>query len=168
MRGKLMAASLIAVRSIDNGVMKLFKYETVGSQIAFLDRAVIKAVERFAEEVVRLALQCVQFFEGVYFSNQRNRGQELFTVQRTHPSFVALDKMLDRGAARPQHGKKQNRDQDVVAVFFHECSFVAVNASRGSPGAQAARHPCRCLVSQSWLRSAFLSRAKAERRIAPG
>jgi hypothetical protein len=31
--------------------MKLFKYETLGSQIAF-----IKAVERFAEEVVRLAL----------------------------------------------------------------------------------------------------------------
>jgi hypothetical protein len=31
--------------------MKLFKCETLGSQIAF-----IKAVERFAEEVVRLAL----------------------------------------------------------------------------------------------------------------
>ena len=42
--------------------MELLEHEAVGGQIPFLDRAVVIVLQRFAKEIVGLALQGIQFF----------------------------------------------------------------------------------------------------------
>jgi hypothetical protein len=71
--------------------MKLFKYETLGSQIAF-----IKAVERFAEEVVRLALP-----ESVF-------GRRFRTVRR---QFAGLSSAPKKGCTGDGCENQQHRGQ---------------------------------------------------------
>ena len=83
--------------------MKLFEDQGIGGQFAFLDRAVIVAVEGFAQDFVGLALQGIQFFDRIDFSYQRNRGQQFLAVQGVEPPFVALDVVAQRRAALAEH-----------------------------------------------------------------
>ncbi len=131
-RGKIGGG--IAKRSppVDNGAMKLLEYKAVGGQIAFFDRSVVVAFERLPQDIVRLALQRVQFLERIGFAHQRNRGQQLFPVQRILPPFVPLDVVAKPGAARAEQRKEAAPHPDVIAVFIQECAFGAIDVSRGS------------------------------------
>ena len=50
--------------AVGDRVMKLVEHQAVGRDIGLVDRAVVVAVERLAQDVVGLALQGVELFDG--------------------------------------------------------------------------------------------------------
>ena len=63
-----------------HGMVELMQHEAECRQVRFLDRAVIIAVERLAQDIVRLGMQGFQFPQRSGLSRQADRRQQFVAV----------------------------------------------------------------------------------------
>ena len=127
MRGRSAEVPLITARRSVGCVMKLLEHEAVGGQVAFLDRAVVIALQRLAKDVVGLVLQGIQRFGGIGFPDLHDRVEQLVAVKGIQPSLVPHEIMTQPRAAGTEQGQQQNPAPDIVAVFVQECPLGAVD-----------------------------------------
>src|SRR5258708_34073123 len=106
-------------------MMKLLKRQTDHRQIAFLDRAIIVAVERFSQDAVRLALHRRQFFRGLRLARLGNQVQQIVAMQWALFSFIPLPRVTQPGADASESGKNQEGGPELVAVSLEAVTFGA-------------------------------------------
>src|SRR5258705_8811129 len=97
-------------------MMKLLERQTDHRQIAFLDRAIIVAVERFPQDAVLLAFHCPQLLRGLRLARLGNQAQQLVAMQCDFSSFIPLPRETQPGADGSESGEKEDGGPEIVAV----------------------------------------------------
>ena len=113
--------------AVGDGMVELFEREPDHRQIAFLDRAVVVAVERLAQHAVGRALHLRQLFRRFGLAHPGNQIEQIVAMLDVLLALVPLPVVLQPGAGRSEAGEHQNRAPDVVGIFFQEGALVAVD-----------------------------------------
>ena len=148
---------------VDHGAMKLLEHEPEGRQVAFLDRAVVVALQRFpqASRPPRAAWRPV-----LPGCRRRAPWKSSPAAVRGVARFARARRASDSGAARRRRSRVRRaaewRTRKRRCIFRGRC----VRCRRYRPPhrhAREARRPCRCRVSRFLQRPALPWRASGER-----
>ena len=107
--------------------MKLFKRQTDRRQIAFLDRAIIVAIERLPQDAVRLALHRRQLLRKLRLAHLGNQVQQAVAMQCVSFAFIPFPIVTRPGADGSESRENQDGGPEIVAVPFKEGPFGAVD-----------------------------------------
>ncbi len=115
---------------VGNGVVELVEHEADCREVAFLDRLVVVAIQRFPQHVVDLVLHGGEFVRGFRQPHLGNDGEQIVAMLGVLFALVPLPVVTQPGAGGPEPGENQDRAPDIVGIFFKEGAFIAVDIGR--------------------------------------